>query len=583
MARFRLLVIISAIWLTFIFNLERPDFEFIGLGNIDLDTVVYITAAIAALAALWLPDVSRRTEYVFIPALALYLTLKLTISNFTESNIAFIVFEIAVLYVTVILFRRISIALLSFEQTVENVLLQPDSLRVMSMEQGEERIEEEFSRARRFDRVVGVILISTHPLNQPAGDQTYRFDLERQLQKHYLQLRVAQIAELVLYKVDLIMLHKRDVLVCMPETAPHIVERKRKELVEEIRWRLGIDVVAGMAMFPEDGFIYRDVVDKATVHMYREEEAYRQRQQPDDDHDPNDPPHGGHRADRDGEDETEAREDVPIKLNNPARVERLLPEQSFQVLYPWPDVILRYQSNENYGRRNDSERDALFNPNSWIGALPYQSNTSRRLYVLLKRVLDMLLVLIAMPFAAPVMGLVALAIWLEDRGPIFFVQERTGFGGKRFKMFKFRTMVPDAEEKLKELAAQGMAKLDENGKLAEPLKLKRDPRITRVGRILRKTSLDELPQLLNVLKGDMSLVGPRPTSWSTTSYRLFHTERLQVRPGITGLWQVAARGTTNFDEWVDWDRTYVDKMCLSLDIQIFVRTFLKVFQQRGAR
>jgi lipopolysaccharide/colanic/teichoic acid biosynthesis glycosyltransferase len=107
--------------------------------------------------------------------------------------------------------------------------------------------------------------------------------------------------------------------------------------------------------------------------------------------------------------------------------------------------------------------------------------------------------------------------------------------------------------------------------------------VTRIGRILRKTSLDELPQLINVLRGDMSLVGPRPTSWDLSSYRLFHTERLQVRPGITGLWQVAARGTTNFDEWVDWDRTYVDKMCLSLDVQIFIRTFTKVFAGKGAR
>lgn len=574
MARFRLLVIISAIWLTFIFNLERPDFYFFGVEeNIDLDSVTYVVAALAALATLWLPDVSRRLEYIFIPTLVTYLGMKVfTGSSPERDNLALVVLEIAVLFVTVAVFRRISMALLSFEHTVDSVLLRPDTLRVMPMEEGLERIQEELSRARRFERKIGIILISSHLQEEEPESHPYRFDLEEQLQKHYLQLRLAQVAELTLYKVDLVVLYKDDVLICMPETNETIVERKAVELREEIRWRLGIDVVTGAATFPEDGFIFRDMVDQATVRMYEAREAYLEALESDSDG--GDTPSGSSGA---------STKTLPPQSTKPSpTVNASMMGQIFQ---PWPDVVLQAQQHERYGRRKVAHGDQsdLFDPNSWLGALPYQSESTRRLYMFLKRVFDLMLVMLAAPFVVPVLGVLALLIWLEDRGPVFFIQPRTGFGGHQFNMYKFRTMVPDAEEKLKELAAQGLAKLDENGKLAEPLKLERDPRITKIGRILRKTSLDELPQLWNVFRGDMSLVGPRPTSWSVDSYRLFHTERLQVRPGITGLWQVAARGNTNFDEWVDWDRTYVDKMCLSLDVQIFVRTFTKVFQQKGAK
>ena len=169
----------------------------------------------------------------------------------------------------------------------------------------------------------------------------------------------------------------------------------------------------------------------------------------------------------------------------------------------------------------------------------------------------------------------ALAIWIDDPGPIFFVQMRTGKGGRRFPMYKFRTMVKDAEEKKKELAH-----LNE---LTWPdFKITNDPRITRVGRILRKTSLDELPQVFNVLKGDMSLVGPRPTSFDSSTYSLWHTERLEVLPGITGLWQVSGRSSLDFDERLRLDIEYIERRSLWLDIQILFRTVAAVFTQRGA-
>jgi lipopolysaccharide/colanic/teichoic acid biosynthesis glycosyltransferase len=196
-------------------------------------------------------------------------------------------------------------------------------------------------------------------------------------------------------------------------------------------------------------------------------------------------------------------------------------------------------------------------------------------YRVLKRAMDLLLCLLILPLVLPLMALIALLIYIDSPGPIFFKQLRTGKGGRRFRMYKFRTMVPNAEE-LKLVYAH----LNE---LTWPdFKITDDPRVTRVGRILRKTSLDELPQLLNVIKGDMSIVGPRPTSFSPETYRLWHTERLEVLPGITGLWQVNGRSNLDFDERLKLDIAYIERQSLWMDIQIIVRTIGQVFVGEGA-
>ncbi len=199
----------------------------------------------------------------------------------------------------------------------------------------------------------------------------------------------------------------------------------------------------------------------------------------------------------------------------------------------------------------------------------------RRRYEIAKRIMDVTLILLALPALLLIMGLVALAIWIDDPGPVLFTQMRTGKGGRRFPMYKFRTMVTDAEERKKELMH-----LNE---LSWPdFKISNDPRITRVGRILRRTSLDELPQVINVLKGDMSLVGPRPTSFDSSTYSLWHTERLEVLPGMTGLWQVKGRSSLDFDARLRLDIEYIERRSLWLDIQILLWTVAAVFNQRGA-
>ena len=180
-----------------------------------------------------------------------------------------------------------------------------------------------------------------------------------------------------------------------------------------------------------------------------------------------------------------------------------------------------------------------------------------------------------LPVVAILMLLLALIIRLDSPGSILIAQERTGRDGRRFRMYKFRTMVRNAEE-----LKAGLAHLNV---LPPPdFKIPKDPRITRVGMILRQTSLDELPQLFNVLRGDMSLVGPRPTSFEPTTYSLWHTRRLEVTPGITGLWQLKGRNLTTFDERLRLDIEYIEHRSFWLDLKILLQTVPAVFRRSGA-
>ena len=197
-------------------------------------------------------------------------------------------------------------------------------------------------------------------------------------------------------------------------------------------------------------------------------------------------------------------------------------------------------------------------------------------YHFLKRIFDLFVTILAAPFWLPLIGVIALIIKVTSPGaPAMFVQLRTGKGGQRFRMFKFRSMVPNAEElKLK------YAHLNE---LKWPdFKITNDPRITPIGKFLRKTSLDEIPQLFNVLKGEMSLVGPRPTSFGADTYKLWHTERLDVLPGLTGLWQIIGRASMEFDDRLRLDIAYIERRSLWLDFNILLQTVFAVVKQRGA-
>jgi Undecaprenyl-phosphate galactose phosphotransferase WbaP len=198
----------------------------------------------------------------------------------------------------------------------------------------------------------------------------------------------------------------------------------------------------------------------------------------------------------------------------------------------------------------------------------------------LKRGTDLLLAFCLSPFAFPLLFILAAAVRLDSPGPVFFRQTRLGLGGRSIRIWKFRTMVRDADEQLERYLAE---RPDLRREWEQGQKIQKDPRVTRVGRFLRKTSLDELPQLWNVLKGDMSLVGPRPIIESEIArYRQTYALYTQVRPGVTGLWQVSGRNTLEYEQRVHLDAYYVRNWSLWLDIFILARTPMEVFRGRGA-
>ena len=193
-----------------------------------------------------------------------------------------------------------------------------------------------------------------------------------------------------------------------------------------------------------------------------------------------------------------------------------------------------------------------------------------------KRGIDFILALIILPFVLFVIVIMTPFILISDPGPIFYSGLRRGRNGMPFKMYKFRSMYIDAEERKKELMAQN----EMNGLM---FKMKDDPRITKVGKFIRKTSIDELPQFINVLKGDMSLVGTRPpTVGEFKQYKGHHKRRLSMKPGITGMWQAYGRNSVmDFDEVVKMDLEYIDNWSILLDIKILFKTVATVFTNHG--
>ena len=199
-----------------------------------------------------------------------------------------------------------------------------------------------------------------------------------------------------------------------------------------------------------------------------------------------------------------------------------------------------------------------------------------KFYLFSKRVTDIFLSAIGLILLSPILLIVAIAIRIDSKGPIIFKQDRVGKDGKIFSMYKFRSMIVNAEE-LK-------AKLETKNEMSGPMfKMKNDPRITKVGRFIRKTSIDELPQLINVIKGDMSLVGPRPSlPKEVEQFRPVMVERLKVKPGITCNGQVMGRNNIAFEEWMKLDVKYVHEMNYWLDIKLIFKTFFVLFGDESA-
>lgn len=212
-----------------------------------------------------------------------------------------------------------------------------------------------------------------------------------------------------------------------------------------------------------------------------------------------------------------------------------------------------------------------FNINSVV-----EKKERRLVYSVFKRLLDIMGSVIGLIIASPILIIVGILIKLESKGTIIFAQRRVGLNGKEFKMYKLRSMVANGED-LKE-------KLVEQNEMSGPMfKIKDDPRITKIGKFIRKTSIDELPQLINVLKGDMSLVGPRPSLPNEVKeFEPWMLRRLEVKPGLTCYWQVMGRNNIDFENWMKLDIKYVNERSFWLDIKLIFKTFFVLFGDENA-
>ena len=210
-------------------------------------------------------------------------------------------------------------------------------------------------------------------------------------------------------------------------------------------------------------------------------------------------------------------------------------------------------------------KDIEFNAEYIVGQRAMSENVSL-LYLFGKRIFDIFAALMALILLAPVFLLIGIIIKINSPGPVLFIQKRNGFKGKAFGMYKFRSMVLDAEIRFKEVE-------DKNEVSGYMFKIKNDPRITKVGKIIRKTSIDELPQLINVIKGEMSIVGPRPPiGREVQKYDPWHNLRLSVKPGITGLWQISGRNALGFEDMCRLDLKYIRERGFMYDLKIIIKT-----------
>lgn len=494
MRSMKMQIILLVVWFALVFNLD----ELVLNGN-RLNLFVYGLMIIVSVALLSLPALAQLPIAVSGGAVAVLYGISYFIANALNNTpfdaLPFIIGAVAVLG-TFCIIRWISRTQLPAPAEAQNAYYGANVQPVYSQIEGEDRINDELYRARRFERPASVVYVQKPP--QPDAYKS-----------------LMRIVAGLTFKGDLIADYGDCLVIGLPETDRRNAGIFVNQLGRSAHDTLNTDVVVGFSVFPEDGLVCDELVKVAQSNAKEWSE---------DDY-------SGFVGERKG--------DLMVELPERVRIET---------------------------------------QGEWVNRLPQHTAADRKLYHNIKRGVDILFVTALMPFLIPVLGIVALLIWVDDRKTVFFMQPRTGYGGKRFQMYKFRTMRVGA----KSVPPQVIVAPDGTMRYMWPEKVDNDPRITRIGRFLRKTSLDELPQLLNILQGDMSLIGPRPTTWNLDMYTSHQTSRLVVRPGITGLWQVSARDATNFDERLMWDLKYIEKVSVWLDIKIVWLTVMGVFQKSGA-
>lgn len=206
-----------------------------------------------------------------------------------------------------------------------------------------------------------------------------------------------------------------------------------------------------------------------------------------------------------------------------------------------------------------------------------KTKISKKVYIKIKRVIDVILASVALILLSPLFAIIAIAIKIDSKGPVFFAHKRIGKNGNIIKLYKFRSMVINAEELIKSFTPEQMREYKENYKLTN------DPRITKVGKFLRKTSLDELPQLINIINGDLSIIGPRPVvADELEKYGVNKDKFLSVTPGLTGYWAANGRSNTTYEQRMEMELYYIDNLSLKMDIKVFFKTILSVLKKEGA-
>lgn len=206
-----------------------------------------------------------------------------------------------------------------------------------------------------------------------------------------------------------------------------------------------------------------------------------------------------------------------------------------------------------------------------------KTKISKKVYIKIKRVIDVILASVALILLSPLFAIIAIAIKIDSKGPVFFAHKRIGKNGKIIKLYKFRSMVINAEELIKSFTPEQMREYKENYKLTN------DPRITKVGKFLRKTSLDELPQLINIINGDLSIIGPRPVVADELEKYVVNKDKfLSVTPGLTGYWAANGRSNTTYEQRMEMELYYIDNLSLKMDIKVFFKTILSVLKKEGA-
>ena len=206
-----------------------------------------------------------------------------------------------------------------------------------------------------------------------------------------------------------------------------------------------------------------------------------------------------------------------------------------------------------------------------------KTKISKKVYIKIKRVIDVIFASIALILLSPVFAIIAIAIKIDSKGPVFFAHKRIGKNGNIIKLYKFRSMVINAEELIKSFTPEQMREYKENYKLTN------DPRITKVGKFLRKTSLDELPQLINIINGDLSIIGPRPlVADELEKYGVNKDKFLSVTPGLTGYWAANGRSNTTYEQRMEMELYYIYNLSLKMDIKVFFKTILSVLKKEGA-